>query len=147
MVFDYQNNVIYTKPNSKINEPFEFNMSGIEIEHAGLEWVKETSDEKATQGIKVYTSATDERIQENLKIRFELKPIFKISSVRIGSDAEKAGLKVGDKLQKINHQQAHGLTIQIINGLFKSEEGKTIEVEVERNSKTYKYQFMLKKII
>lgn len=147
IVFDYLNGAIYTKPNNQIKSPFNFNMSGIEVEHSGLEWVKETVDERANQGIKVYTNATDERIQNNLQIHFELKPIFKIASVRVGSEADKAGLKVGDRILKINHQESHGYTIQMINELLKSEEGKTIEMEVERNNKNYTFKFQLKKII
>ncbi|WP_293895651.1 aspartyl protease family protein [Flavobacterium sp.] len=147
IVFDYLNNAIYTKPNSQINLPFHFNMSGIEVEHSGLEWVKETLDEKQNQGIKVFTDASEENLQNSLKIRFTLKPIFKIASVRAGSEAEKAGLKMGDRILKINHQLSHGYTIEMINELLKSEEGKTIEMEVERNNKTYKFKFQLKKII
>ncbi len=147
IVFDYLNNALYTKPNSQINMPFHFNMSGIEVEHAGLEWVKETVEEKQNQGIKVYTDASEENLQNSLKIHFELKPIFKIASVRVGSEAEIAGLKVGDRILKINHQIAHGFTIEMINELLKSEEGKSIEMEVERDNKTYKFKFQLKNII
>lgn len=147
IVFDYSSGAIYTKPNSKINLPFHFNMSGIEVEHAGLEWVKKVVDERANQGIKVYTNATDEKLQDNLKIHFELKPIFKIASVRVDSEAEKAGLKVGDRILKINRQESHGYTIEMINELLKSEEGKTIEIEVERNGKNYNFRFQLKNII
>ena len=146
VIFDYENSSMYTKPNNKINEPFNFNMSGIEVEHAGLEWVKETIDFRATQSIKVYSN-NDQRLQDNLKIHFELKPIFKVASVRVNSEAEKAGIKVGDRILKINHQIAHGYTIEMINELLKSEEGKTIEMEVERNNKTYKFKFLLKNII
>ncbi|MDN3677530.1 aspartyl protease family protein [Flavobacterium paronense] len=147
IVFDYLNGAIYTKPNNKIKSPFNFNMSGIEIEHAGLEWVKETFDDRSAQGIKIYTDASEERVQNNLKVHFELKPIFKIASVRVGSEAEKSGLKVGDRILKINHQIAHGYTIEMINELLRSEEGKTIEIEIERDNKTYKFEFQLKKII
>lgn len=147
IVFDYSNGAIYTKPNSKINLPFHFNMSGIEVEHAGLEWVKQVVDERANQGIKVYTNATDEKLQDNLKIHFELKPIFKIASVRVDSEAEKAGLKVGDRILKINRHESHGYTIEMINELLKSEEGKLIEIEVERNGKNFNFKFQLKNII
>ena len=122
VVFDYENSLMYTRPNGKIDDPFNFNMSGIEVEHAGLEWVKETTDDRATQdGIKVYSN-NDQRLQDNLKIHFELKPIFKIASVRVDSEAEKAGIKVGDRILKVNHQIAHGYTIERINELLKSEE-------------------------
>lgn len=147
VVFDYLNGKIYTKPNSKINQPFHFNMSGIEVEHAGLEWVKETVDDNQNQGVKIFTNASDEKFQNSLKIRFTLKPIFKIASVRVNSEAEKAGLKVGDRILKINNQLAHGYTIEMINELLKSEEGKLIEMEVERANKTYTFRFQLKNII
>jgi hypothetical protein len=147
IVFDYLNKVIYTRPNDRINEPFHFNMSGIEVQHAGLEWTKQVLDDRSAQGIRIYTDGNAEKAQNSLKVHFELKPIFKIASVRVDSEAEKAGLKVGDRIIKINHQQAHGFSIQMINELLKSEEGKTIEVEVERDNKNYKYKFQLKKII
>lgn len=146
-VFDYLNNSVYTRPNSTIDDPFHFNMSGIEVEHAGLEWVKETVNEKMSGGIKIYTDANQEKLQNSLKVHFELKPIFKIASVRAGSEADKAGLKVGDRIVKINHKDSHGVTIQTINELLKSEEGKTIEIVVERNNKEYKFKFQLKTII
>jgi len=122
-------------------------MSGIEVQHAGLEWVKETIEYRQNQGIKIYTNSTEEQIQNNLKIHFELKPIFKIASVRVGSDAEKVGLKVGDRIINIRNQSAYNYTIQMINELLKSEEGKLIEIDVERDNKTYKFKFELKKII
>ena len=147
VVFDYLNHALYTKPNSKLNHPFHFNMSGIEVEHSGLEWVKETVDEKSNQGIKIYTDANQENLQNSLKIRFALKPIFKIASVRVGSDAEKVGVKIGDRLISVNQHSADGYTIETINDLLKSEEGKTIELEVERDSQPLKFRFKLKKII
>jgi C-terminal processing protease CtpA/Prc len=123
-------------------------MSGLEVEHAGLEWVKESFEESQGQGqgIKIYTE-TSKSLENSLKIRFTLKPVFNIASVRIGSEAEKAGVKVGDKVLKINNNSAYGYTIEMINALLKSEEGKTIEIEVERKNKTYTYKFRLKKII
>lgn len=147
IVFDYQNKVVYTQPNSHIDDPFQFNMSGIEVAHAGLEWIKQTLDDRSSAGIKIYTEANQERVENNLKVHFELQPIFKIASVRVGSEAEKVGLKVGDRIIKINHQQAHGLSIQNINELLKSEEGKIIELEIERDEKTFKVKFPLKVII
>ncbi|MCF6128636.1 aspartyl protease family protein [Flavobacterium sp. AS60] len=147
VVFDYVNNAVYTKPNKKIADPFHFNMSGIEVEHAGLEWVTEAVDERTVGGIKIYTDNTQNRIQNSLKIHFTLKPVFKIASVRAGSESEKAGLKVGDKIIRINRQTTHWLSIQSINELLKSEEGKAIEIEIERNGKPFKFKFQLKNII
>ncbi|WP_293873774.1 aspartyl protease family protein [Flavobacterium sp.] len=147
IIFDYLNGKIYTRSNNKLHDPFHFNMSGIDVEHAGLEWVKETADENPNQGIKIYSNGNDQNIENSLKIRFTLKPIFKISNIRVDSEAEKSGLKVGDRILKINREPAQGFTIQLINELLKSEEGKTIEIEVERNNKNYIFKFQLKNII
>ena len=147
IVFDYLNNAIYIKPSKRISDPFNFNMSGIEVEHVGLEWVKEAEDERTSGGIKIYTDNTLDKFQSSLKIHFTLKPVFKIASVRVDSEAEKVGLKVGDRILKINRQTGHWLTIEMINELLKSEEGKTIEIEVERDKKTFKFNFQLKNII
>ena len=147
IVFDYLNKAVYTKPSKRMSDPFNFNMSGIEVEHAGLEWVKEAEDERTSGGIKIYTDNTLDKFQSSLKIHFTLKPVFKIASVRVDSEAEKVGLKVGDRILKINRQTGHWLTIEMINELLKSEEGKIIEIEVERAGKTFIFKFQLKNII
>ena len=141
--FDYKNNAIYTKPNAKIDEPFEYNMSGIEIQHSGLEWINEMVEEK-TSGIKILSESD---LGSNLKVKFYLQPIFKVSNIRPNSPAEKAGLKIGDKITEIDNQNMQRMTIEKINNLLKSEEGKTITLEVVRNNKPIKIKFQLKKIL
>jgi len=148
LVFDYPHGCYYSRPNDKIHEEFNFNKSGIEVQHDGLEWVKETYEESPSKGIKIsFAEDKDERFQDNLKIKFELKPTFKIYSIRKDSPAAIAGLQVNDKILKINRRDTHSMSIEKINDLLKSEEGKTIEMEIERNSKTYMYTFQLKNII
>jgi hypothetical protein len=141
--FDYKNGFMYTKPNSRIHEPFNYNMSGIEIEHVGLEWINEVYEEKST-GVKIYT---DSGFENQLKVKFYLKPIFKVSNIRPNSPAEKAGLKIGDKITEINNHNMQKMTIERINSLLKSEEGKQITLEVERNNKPIQIKFQLKKIL
>nr|WP_294775391.1 PDZ domain-containing protein [uncultured Flavobacterium sp.] len=146
--FDYPNGKIYTKPNANFNKPFNFNMSGLEVQHDGLEWVKETSVENNNKGVTVYTVQPNEsRVQENLKIKFELKPVFTIYSVRKDSPAELAGIRKGDKLIRIEGRNTQDLNIEKINDLLKSEEGKTIELIIERNGKQMTYKFQLKSIL
>lgn len=146
--FDYPNQSLFTKTNHNVNQPFNFNMSGIEVQHDGLEWVKETYEDPNAKGVTIKMgSANEERFQDNLRIKFELKPVFKIYSVRAGSSAELAGLKKDDKILKINKQSAHTLSIEKINDLLKSEDGKTIEMEVERKGQVFKVKFQLKSIL
>lgn len=61
IVFDYPNNKFYSSPNQKIDEEFHFNMSGIEVEHAGLEWVNETFESRGS-GIKIFKDQEQEKI-------------------------------------------------------------------------------------
>lgn len=146
--FDYPNHKIYTKPNANFKKPFNFNMSGLEVQHDGLEWVKETTVENNNKGVTVYTVQPNEsRVQENLKIKFELKPVFTIYSVRKDSPAELAGIRKNDKLIRIEGKSTQDLSIEKINDLLKSEEGKTIELVIERNGKQQTFKFQLKSII
>lgn len=148
VVFDYPNAKLYTASNSKINEQFNFNMSGIEVQHDGLEWVQQKYQELGAQVTFNYKDFEPKsRLQDNLQFKFVLKPSFKIYNIRSGSPAEKSGLKPNDKILKINGQRAYNSTIEKINDLLKSEEGKTIEMEIERDSKTLIFKFQLKKII
>ncbi len=38
VVFDYQNQKLYLKKNRNFNDPFNFNMSGLDFRQDGLEW-------------------------------------------------------------------------------------------------------------
>lgn len=146
--FDYPNSSIYSKPGAKINMPFNFNMSGLEVQHDGLEWVTQTYQDRSGTAA-VYTARQDNlgHVQDNLKIKFELKPIFRIFNVREGSVAQLAGVQTGDRILKINGRNAHYLTIESINELLKSEEGRTIILEVERKGMFLTYKFQLKSIL
>lgn len=153
LFLDYPNKAIYTKPNNKIDDPFNFNMSGIQVEHAGLQWINEVTNIQTT-GIKIYSNSDSKNSYEansdsnhNMQVQFKLIPIFNISNVRQNSEAEKAGLKKGDRIVSINNLSAERFTIQKIHELLKSEEGKTIQMEIKRNGVELKVVFQLKKML
>ena len=146
VIFDYPKLKIHTKENANSNNPFLFNMSGVDIQHDGLEWVKDSYLENPTLSENIFDGNGD-KVANNLKFKFELKPIFKISNVREGSTAAIAGLLKGDKIIKINNRAAHGYSMEKLNQMLKSEVGKTIEMEVERNNKILKITFQLKTIL
>jgi hypothetical protein len=148
IVFDYQNSALYTSPNTTVYEPFNFNMSGIQVEHSGLEWVDD-SYQKNIGGVKISFDKTSYDVagKENLQLKFKLKPTFRIAELRPNSEAEKAGLKKGDKILELNGRLSHDLNITKINQLLKSEEGKTIDLRIERNGVEIKVSIQLKKII
>ena len=138
---DYQNKRYYTKPNTNINNPFHYNMSGIEVAHAGVEWVEESVHKVEEQ------KNNTEKNDNSLNTRFTLKPVFVVFNIRKGSAAEEAGLLVNDKIVKINNRPAHNLTIEKINQLLRSEEGNTVEISVERGIRQYKFRVKLKSVI
>lgn len=146
IIFDYPNGKIYTRKNGNYSEPFSYNMSGIDIQHEGLEWVKDSYIENPTLSENIF-DGNGNKVDNNLKFKFELKPIFKISNVRVGSTAAEAGLLKGDKIIKVNYKVANGYTMEKLNEILRSEEGKEIEMEVERNGKIIKVKFQLKKIL
>ncbi|MFP7657274.1 aspartyl protease family protein [Chryseobacterium proteolyticum] len=90
IIFDYPNQKIYLKKNKNYDDPFHFNMSGLDFQQDGLSWEKdfvalETGAKKASNEIEV--------INNNLQYKFVLKPLFSIAGVRKDSPADRAGLK------------------------------------------------------
>jgi len=144
---DYQNQTFYYKKNTLFDLPFEYNMSGIEVQHVGSQWVKKEIRENSSNG----SINANEFIIDNSNLRFnykyELKPIFEVYMVRENSPAAKAGIQKGDKIVKINNKTSQYLNIQNITNLFQSENGKLIKITVDRNGTIIDYKFNLEKIL
>jgi hypothetical protein len=145
VIFDYPNQKMYLKKNSNFNEPFNYNMSGIEIQHNGLQWIKETIELK-TRFVNTKISVIDDT-EKSIKYNFMLKPVYEVTSVRENSPGAIAGIQKGDIISKINGHSVFNIKLHEITDLLQSEEGKTIILEVERNGKTLKFKFQLKKIL
>jgi len=145
VIFDYKNEKLYLKKNSDFGELFAYNKSGLEIQHHGLQWVQET--------VKLETipisrrgdtfDSKGEKVTDNFKYKFNLKPIYEIANVRKNSPAELCGLKVGDIIISINKSPVYSYSLQKINEMFRSEEDKWINLEIERNSQVMKFRFQL----
>lgn len=144
---DYENQVFYFKKNELFDLPFEYNMSGIEVQHSGSKWEKEEIRNDSPSN----TINVNEFVFENSNLKFnhkyELKPIFEIYSVRDNSPAANAGIKEGDKIVTINNKPSKFWTIQAITNLFQSEDGKLIKITIERNKIKIDFEFRLKKIL
>lgn len=139
ILLDYPNQTIALKKSKYFSEPFNYNMSGIELQNEGTQWVQET--------VRLATVKDDKNNSENqvepFKYKFSLKPIYSISGIRKNSPAEKCGLQKGDILVSINGAQAYKYTLQQINDMLKTHEGKTMYFTVERNGKNQNFQFEL----
>ena len=143
--FDYKNNKVYFKKNQLFNLPFEYNMSGLEIQHKGSQWVKyevtalDRKNNEVDKVINLYEKVVD--------FKYELKPIYEIYAIRENSPGYRAGLREGDLIVKINGRKALNVKIDFFNDLFTSEDGKQITIVVDRKGKILTFKFNLEKIL
>lgn len=141
VAFDYPNGKLYLRKNKNYGDPFHFNMSGLDFKQDGLHWEEDyltfkTQNEKSASGeVQAFNS--------NLQYKFVLKPVFSLSGVRKGSPADKAGLKKDDQLLIINGKKTSDMTLNKIMDIMKSEEGKTINMTVDRKGLELKFSFTL----
>lgn len=145
-ILDYENEHFYMVSNNFFHNSFNYNMSGIDVQHSGVDVIKElfvNKSENSKSDRTLYFN--DDNISYSHIYTF--KPSFVINSVRLNSPAYLAGVHEGDKIISINRRKAHTFTVQKINDLFQSEEGKRIKLEVEREGKIIEFEFYLKKIL
>jgi len=147
VVFDYPNQQLFLKKNGNYNAPFNYNKSGVELEHCGLQWVQETVSLKTVPLIKSDNALQENNTDNNFKYKFVLKPIFAIANVRKNSPAAKSGLQKGDVVVRINDEPAYQFTLEKINSLLKSDEEKWITFEIERDSQLLKFKFQLLNVL
>lgn len=149
VIYDYKNSQIFLKKNKDFDDFFNYNMSGLEIEHSGLQWLKEEIELKTklvnSKGEEM--SGFEPSSPQNVKYAFVLKPKYEVMNVRDNSPAALAGIKKGDIIQKLNGNNAFKYKLQDIISIMQSEEGKWIRLELERDGVLFKTKFQLKKIL
>ena len=145
-IFDYKNKTLYLKPNKNFKEDFNYDKSGIQLQHDGLEWVRERIELNAKYKGEVF-DGTGEKISNSFAYKFELKPIIKIFSIRSFSVAAEAGLKENDQLISINGKIVYKMTLDQINKLLRGEDNKVINIEVNRNGVLFKTSFRLQTVL
>jgi S1-C subfamily serine protease len=118
-------------------------MSGLEFKHSGMQWEKVIV--RPDENLKNTSSTLEPEMNlfANLQYKFQLKPIFAIAYCRPNSPADLVGLKKEDIIIAINGKDALGFTLQSLNLLMKSEEGKEIKMTIERNGYKKDYVFTL----
>lgn len=141
-IWDYKNKVVYFRKNKKINEPFEYNMSGMVIQQEGAEWQINNSTKRIyTDKDLVYSkNITD---LQNLR----LVPVYKIVSVNKESEPYQKGVREGDQILSINDKKVSDMSLNEINALFRKQEGKKIVMNILSNQTSKKISFKLKRLI
>lgn len=145
LVFDYPNNAIYIKKNKNFTDPFHFNMSGLDVKHDGMFWTSafvEVENKKSTNndlsgGTEVFSA------QNKFQYKFQLKPVYSVAGCRPESPAYKSGVRKNDQIISINKRKTSEMSLEQINEIFKSEQGKHITMEVIRGGAPLTYNFYL----
>ena len=145
-ILDYKNQKVYFKKNNLYDLPFNYNMSGIEVQHSGFHFVKEKIENAFSTNV-INLGKNSDIDDYSSHFTYELKPNFEIYSIRKNSPGEKAGLLVGDKILKINNRYSNKLSIQSIVDLFQSTQGKHITIIVDRNGEILTFKFNLENVL
>jgi len=140
VIFDYSGGKLYLKKNKNFDEPFHFNMSGLDFKQDGLEWQE---DRVKIEPKKLSEANTEVSVINNFQYKFILKPIFSIAGVRKDSPGFKAGLKKDDRVITINGNRTADMTMEKIMEMMKSEEGRTITMVIQRKNKEMTFNFVL----
>ncbi len=139
VVFDYPNQKLYLRKNRYFDDPFHFNMSGLDFKQDGLEWQEDKLKIETQKSIMVAT----EVYKDSFQYKFSLKPIFSIAGVRKDSPAYKAGLQKDDRILSINGNQTSDMTLEKIVELMKSNEGRNITMLIQRKNQKLTLSFEL----
>ncbi len=145
IIFNYPENKIFLKKNRNFDDPFHFNMSGLDMKHDGMFWDKDlvtvrTPKTPYGDSPELNNSTT---VSNTVQYKFVLKPEYSVSGVRLNSPAMLCGLQKGDKILQINGKRTADMTLDYIYNLLKSEEGKHINIAAERNGVPMKFSFIL----
>ncbi|WP_170152893.1 aspartyl protease family protein [Ulvibacter antarcticus] len=149
VIFDYPSRKMYLRRNGNFNQPFNYNMSGLTIEHSGMTLVKDidnsTSDFRNSD--RMNESISKVTIQVSPVFKFFMAPRFVVADVRENSPAGRAGILEGDEILSINGKPAFRFELYQIISLFTSDEGKRISLQVDRAGNVFKVKFKLQKVI
>lgn len=144
IVFDFPHNAVTLKKNGNYNEPFHFNMSGIELQHNGVRYIAERiADSRGVVKNDEKTFGDVQILMEN-RTRLSLVPEIIVSGIRAGSPAAAAGLQEGDVILAVNGKRIHRYKLQEVMRMLNEKEGKRIRVLIERFNKDLLISFVLK---
>ena len=144
IIFDYQNKKMTFKNVSKyFDDPFVYNMSGIELIHNGSMIIPERRNDILKENDLTNSST----IQVVYSYVYALKPAFSISSIRKNSPAHIAGLLEKDIVLKINGKPTYNYKLEEIIHIFSTKEGKQIRLVVDRDGQELEFTFRLKRIL
>lgn len=144
IIFDYRNQKITLRKNGNFNAPFQYNFSGIDLQHDGVRYVAERlANPSGLVTEKEDTYGNVQILMENTT-RLSLVPEIVVSGIRAGSPAAEAGLKEGDVILAVNGKSIHSYKLQEVLQMLNEKKGKRIRVLIERYDSDLAFTFVLK---
>lgn len=147
LVFNYGNSTLSLRKNSLFNKPFDFNLSGIDIQHNGMRYISESiADANGAVLADSGKSFGDVQILFENMTRLSMVPEIIVSGIRAGSPGHEAGLQEGDVILAVNGKKVHHYKLQQILQMLNDKEGKRVKVLIERYQKDMLITYVLKDI-
>ncbi len=144
VVFDYANEKLILTKNSNFGKLFQYNISGIDLQHAGMRYVSERITDANGVVHGNAKSYGDVQILLQGATRLSLVPEIIVSGIRQGSPAHSAGLREGDVILAVNGKRIHRYKLQEIMHMLNVKKDKRIKVMVERYDNDLLFSFELK---
>ncbi|MGY8914728.1 MAG: PDZ domain-containing protein, partial [Flavobacteriales bacterium] len=132
IVFNYAENEIIIKRNGNFKTPFLYNLSGIELMHAGMRYIAEKLTDARGIVKNDEKSFGDVQLLMEGRTRLSLVPEIVVSSIRAGSPAHEAGLLEGDLILSVNGKSVHKYKLQEVLQMMNEREGKRVKLVIER---------------
>ena len=149
VVFDYGNHTMTLRKNLNYNTPFEYNLSGINLQHDGIRYISERIANTVVvprtnyRGMNSIGSA--QMVPQNAT-KLTVVPEIVISAIRAGSPAEEVGLRKGDVVLEVNGKQVHQYKLQEIIKMINAKKGKRVKLLIERYNRDLLFSFVLKEL-
>lgn len=144
VIFDYKNEKFYTRDTNRLNLPFKFNRSGLDIVLGGTALISEKVNLGVTNSYGTNTTGSNVVFDINaMGSKMVEKPIYVIQNVREESMAFKLGVKKGDILESISGKIAKNLSLQDITQMLHDENKKNIKLTLSRKGRTFEVDLIL----
>ena len=146
MVVNYPKGEITLKKNALFDDPFQFNLAGIELEHAGVRYIAERIADAGGFVRNDEGTFGNVQIMVGTQTRLSLVPEIVVSAIRAGSPAEGVGLKEGDVILAVNGKPVHRYKLQEVMQMINDKEGKRVRLLIERFNQDLLFSFVLREL-
>ncbi|NEV93270.1 PDZ domain-containing protein [Psychroflexus sp. YR1-1] len=139
--FDYESRTVYLKSNRNFDDTTNYDRSGLILLYVG--------DEVTRTRVPIMVRVDEEtnynsfNPENRFEIRLQIAKILKVAQIRPRSPAAGTDIQIGDRILKLNGKTVNKMSLEDINTLLSSEEGKLIKIQLERAGKVLKRELFL----